>query len=200
MKNERPARTEPLGELLQEVVNHVSHGPQGQTLAIMSEASVTLLQVLMLRRLIERKAGTPSALAHSLNMSPPAVSQMLERLFQLGLIQRTEDPDDRRKRRITATPKAKWLVKRLSRARSVEYGRGVSRLSSALRKELATVLSQAVTELRALGDAERNEDESDQAGTVRVVRADLRATSSEPTPRRDRSWDQGSMRSRAGAS
>jgi len=153
MMNKGPQRTQPLGDLLQQIVNHVSHGPQGRTLAIMSDASVTLPQVLMLRRLIEQKADTPSALADSLNMSAPAASQMLDRLFQLQLVQRSEDPEDRRKRRITATAKARWLVRRLERARSAEYRDGVSRLSPGLRRELAAVLSRAVTELRTLADA-----------------------------------------------
>jgi DNA-binding MarR family transcriptional regulator len=150
--NRGPHPTEHLGDLLQELVNHVSHGPQGQTLAIMNEGSVTLPQVLMLRRLIEHKAGTPSALARSLNMSASAVSQMLDRLFQLQLVRRTEDPDDRRRRRVTATSKARWLVKRLGRARSTEYRVGISRLSPGLQRELAAVLSRAVTELRSLAD------------------------------------------------
>jgi len=152
MMNKGPHRTGQLGDLLQEIVNHVSHGPQGRTLAIMSDASVTLPQILMLRRLIEQKADTPSALADSLNMSASAVSQMLDRLFQLQLVQRAEDPRDRRKRRITATPKAKCLVRRLGRARSAEYRDGVSRLSPGLRRELAAVLSRAVAELRMLAD------------------------------------------------
>jgi len=152
MMHKRPQRTGHLGDLLQEIVNHVSHGPQGQTLAIMSDASVTLPQVLMLRRLIEQKVDTPSALANSLNMSASAVSQMLDRLLHLQLVQRTEDPEDRRKRRITATAKARWLVRRLGRARSAEYRAGVSRLSPGLRRELAAVLSLAVAELQRLAD------------------------------------------------
>ena len=148
MMGKGPNRTMQLGELLQEIVNHVSHGPQGQTLAIMSDASVTLPQVLMLRRLIEQRAGTPSSLARSLNMSASAVSQMLDRLFQLQLVCRTEDPDDRRKKRITASPKAKGLIKRLGRARSAEYAQGLSRLSPGVRRELAIVLSRVVAELQ----------------------------------------------------
>src|SRR5215469_9694035 len=115
--------------------------------------SVTLPQVLMLRRLIEHEADTPSALARSLNMAASAVSQMLDRLFQLQLVRRTEDPDDRRRRRVTATSKARWLVKRLGRARSTEYRVGISRLSPGLQRELAALLSRAVTEVRSLAEA-----------------------------------------------
>jgi DNA-binding MarR family transcriptional regulator len=149
-------------------VNRVSHGPQGQTLAIMNEAAVTLPQVLMLRRLIEQRVESPTALAQSLNMSPSAVSQMLDRLFQLKLVQRTEDPHDRRKRRITATSKARSLVGRLGRARSAEYGAGISRLSPGLQRELAPVLMRAVAELRALTDATPNGGASNGLKTIRV--------------------------------
>jgi DNA-binding MarR family transcriptional regulator len=170
LTNKGPLRPLHLGDLLQEIVNHVSHGPQGQALAIMSDASVTLPQVLMLRRLTEQRADSPSALARSLNMSASAVSQMLDRLFQLQLVRRTENPHDRRKKRITATPKAKWLIERLGRARSAEYAGGISRLSPALRRELAIVLSRVLAELQTLDDPGHERASSDPAASFFVGR------------------------------
>jgi DNA-binding MarR family transcriptional regulator len=147
--NGTPKSKESLGDLLMQLVNHVSHRPQAETLAIMSEASVTLHQVLLLNRLVHQEACRPSTLAQSLNMSLPSVSQMLDRLFQVGLVRRMENPNDRRQRRIAATPKAKALLRRLARARSAEYSNGVSGLSPGLLKELAEVLTRALAELRA---------------------------------------------------
>ncbi len=50
MTSDTEPSQEELGGLLQELVNRVSHG-QGKTLAVLEEASVTLQQVLLLRRL-----------------------------------------------------------------------------------------------------------------------------------------------------
>jgi DNA-binding MarR family transcriptional regulator len=140
-----------VGELLLALVDRVSHRG-GDTLSLMNETGITLPQVLFLTRLRQaglRQAGgsTASELADRLNMSPPAVSQMVDRLFQLGLLTRVEDPEDRRRKRLAATPRADALMERLRRARGEEYNKGTAKLSPAVRKELAAALAKAVKEL-----------------------------------------------------
>ncbi len=135
------------GELLLALVDRVSHRG-GDTLALMNEAGTTLPQILLFpARLRQAGGGTASELAGTLNMSLPAVSQMVDRLFRLGLLSRAEDAEDRRRKRLATTAKADLLLDRLTRARAAEYSRGVARLSPALRKELAAVLQKAVREL-----------------------------------------------------
>jgi DNA-binding MarR family transcriptional regulator len=145
MTNGRPA-DEQLGELLQELVNRVSH-LQGNTLSVLTEESVTLQQVLLLRRLQQSGECAPSELADLMRMSPPAVSQMIDRLFALGHVSRTEAPDDRRRKRIAVTPKAVALLERIRKARASEYAAGIARLSPKLRAELTKLLRQALREL-----------------------------------------------------
>lgn len=139
-----------LGDRLRRLVDHVSHRPQGETLRIMNQACVTLPQILLLNRLIGQKTCTPSALALSLNVSAPAVSQMLDRLFQLGLIGRTEAEGDRRQTDVAATAKAKSLMERLSRARADEYASGLKGVSPVVRKDLADLIGRALAELSTL--------------------------------------------------
>ena len=134
------------GELLLALIDRVSHRG-GDTLALMNEAGTTLPQILFLARLRQAGGGTASELAGTLNMSLPAVSQMVDRLFRLGLLSRAEDAEDRRRKRLATTAKADALLDRLTRARAAEYSRGVARLSPAVRKELAAVLQKAVREL-----------------------------------------------------
>jgi len=50
-------------------------------------------------------------LGEHLGVSSAAASQMLEHLAEEGLIQRTEDPDDRRMRKITLTEKGFQVMK-----------------------------------------------------------------------------------------
>ncbi len=135
-----------LGELLQEFVNRVSH-LQGKTLTILTEESVTLPQVLLLRRLQQFGQSTPSELAEGMRMSPPAVSQMIDRLFLLGLLTRTEAPDDRRRKNLAVTPKGRRVLQRIRKARASEYAAGTSMLSSKLRLELEKLLRKALAEL-----------------------------------------------------
>jgi DNA-binding MarR family transcriptional regulator len=135
-----------LGEILQEFVNRISH-LQGRTLTVLTEESVTLQQVLLLRRLQQLGESTPSELAERMQMSPPAVSQMIERLFQLKLLTRKESPGDRRRKNIAVTARGRELLERVRKARAAEYSTGVSALSRKVRTELAAVLSRALQEL-----------------------------------------------------
>jgi DNA-binding MarR family transcriptional regulator len=135
-----------VGALLLALVDRVSHRG-GATLALMSEAGLTLPQVLFLTRLRQAGGSTASELAGRLNMSLPATSQMVERLFKTGLLSRTEDDGDRRRKRLAVTAPAERLLDQLIRARAAEYAKGTARLSPALRRELAAALAKAVREL-----------------------------------------------------
>lgn len=147
MKNgERVPDYDTLGDLVQEFVNRVSH-TQGKTLAALTDASVTLQQVLLLRRLASSSQSTTSVLAEQMHMSLPAVSQMVERLFQLELVSRFELADDRRKKQLAVTRRGHALLKRIAAARTADYAAGLVSLSPAIRRALAQVLEDALREL-----------------------------------------------------
>ncbi|HWG32406.1 MAG TPA: MarR family transcriptional regulator [Steroidobacteraceae bacterium] len=150
MTTEVELSAEELGGLLQELVNRVSHG-QGKTLAVLDEASVTLQQALLLRRLQHSGQSTSSELAAQLHISLPAMSQMVDRLFELDLVTRTEMAQDRRKKRISPTAKARALLERVRRARSAEYGAALAVLAPKLRVELARTVQKVLRELPAEG-------------------------------------------------
>ena len=143
---EEPVSPAILGEIVQEFVNRVSHA-QGKTLAALSDAGVTLPQVLLLRRVASNGETTTSELAGQMHMSLPAVSQMAERLSQLSLLSRIEATDDRRKKRLMVTQDGRKLLTRISKARSADYAAGVAPLSARVRAGLLRVLSEALEEL-----------------------------------------------------
>ena len=146
------APTQQLGELLQEFINRVSH-LQGNTLRVLTEGSVTLQQVLLLRRLKQLGESSPSELAAVMRMSLPAVSQMVDRLFFLGLVTRVEAADDRRRKRIAVAGKGDSLLARIRRSRAAEYTAGTARISPSVRAELRSVLQKALRELPEEADA-----------------------------------------------
>lgn len=137
---------EEVGALLLALVDRVSHRG-GETLSLLSESGLTLPQVLFLTRLRQAGGSTASELAERLNMSLPATSQMVDRLFKQGLLTRTEDEGDRRRKPLAVTASAEKLLERLRRARAAEYVKGTERLSPTLQRELAAVLAKAVREL-----------------------------------------------------
>src|SRR5665213_2855606 len=85
--------SEDLGALLEGFINRVSH-PRGRTLSFLHEASVTVPQVVLLNFALTIARSTPSSLAAIMGISPPSISQMIERLARLGLVRRTEDLED----------------------------------------------------------------------------------------------------------
>ena len=127
------SKTDEVGALLLALVDRVSHRG-GDTLALMTEAGLTWPQVLFLTRLRQAGESTPSELAERLNMSPPAVSQMVDRLFKLDFLTRREDAGDRRRKRLAVTPAAERMLDKLVRARAAEYAKGTARLSPGLRR------------------------------------------------------------------
>ena len=67
----------------------------------------TLLQFYAIRFLDRHPDSTVGELAEGLQMSSSAVSQLTDRLVELGLIKRTHDQDDRRIVRLSNTIKGK---------------------------------------------------------------------------------------------
>lgn len=134
------------GGLLSELVNRVSH-TSGTTLRIMSDAQVTLQQVLLLTRLRHSSPSSASALASRMHLSLPAISQAIDRLVRLQLVTRVEDPADRRKKAIATTSKGNALLARLEKARAREYAAALAALLPETQHRLAALLTHALNEL-----------------------------------------------------
>ena len=119
----------------------------GEDLAIMAETGLTLPQVVTLFKLHDRSPQCVSSVAALLHLSQPATSQLLDRLVHEGLVDRTEDPGDRRRKRLAITPRGTRLVSRLAEAKSRGLDHAASRLSPQVREKLASVLQEALRQL-----------------------------------------------------
>jgi DNA-binding MarR family transcriptional regulator len=115
----------------------------------MTKANVTVPQVLMMNYMLKSAVTTPSELAFALKLSPSSTSQMVDRLVKSGFLTRFKDTDDRRRKTIGITARAKHFLAELGRLRVEEFEIGVSPLSPETRQELANVIASALGELRA---------------------------------------------------
>jgi DNA-binding MarR family transcriptional regulator len=138
---------ERLGARINAFVNRVTQGGEGKAFALMSAASLTLPQALLLRRLQAAPGDGVGELAEAMQTSLPAMSQMVDRLVRSGYVARLEDPHDRRCKRLTATASGSALLKRLERACADDYESGVAPLSAKTRSLLATALQAALSDL-----------------------------------------------------
>lgn len=114
------------------------------------EAAVTVhpeLQPLgyqVLTSILSGKAATAGALIERLQTDKSAVSRQVRQLEQLGLVESIPDPEDRRARRLVATPLAQ---ERVALARSRYEGR----IGERLRKWSTADLDHFATLLADLG-------------------------------------------------
>ncbi len=135
-----------LGELLESFLNHISH-PRGRTLAWLVKNQVTVDQAILLNHVRAAPDAQPSTLAEKMNLSLPSVSQMLERLVKLGFVTRTEHTEDRRRRRVAVTAKARHFLNQFRKVRASEFAVGTERLSARTKHRLTAALNAALREL-----------------------------------------------------
>jgi DNA-binding MarR family transcriptional regulator len=76
-----------------------------------------------------------------LGITSAAASQMIDRLVQQELLQRVEDPKDRRGKVLSLTPKGEAIVMQAASARQT----WISQLVAALNQEERTLVAQAIS-------------------------------------------------------
>jgi len=136
--------------LINEMMTHVHRRSAGDTLAIMTQAGLTMAQLVTLHVLAHRGALSVTRVANLLRLSPAATSHLIDRLFGARLVARTEDPVDRRHKRVAITAAGRTLIERVQEERSAELTCVIARLSADLQRQFARVLARVVAELAAL--------------------------------------------------
>ncbi len=103
------------------------------------ELSFTQIKALLAMDL-DDDGRSVKALADSMKMSLPAMSRAIDGLYERGLVDRREDPLDRRMKRLRLTEAGRAITGSLNEARLV----GVQELLSSLSDEEAHALNHAL--------------------------------------------------------
>lgn len=112
-------------------------------------SGLSWMQMALLMHLHYRGPREVMACGDLLQLSPAGASQMIERLVQAGLVQRSETPDDRRVRLVHLTEEGRQVV-----AESVQAQQGwLEPLLAALTAEQRVAVSQALRVLTAQATA-----------------------------------------------
>jgi DNA-binding MarR family transcriptional regulator len=106
-------------------------------------AGLSLTQISVLFHLRYGNRCGVSEIGERLGVSNAAASQLVDRLEHMGLLERLEDPDDRRLRHLSLTPKGTALVAESVLAR----GRWMERLTSNLSAEQQQAIAAALLTL-----------------------------------------------------
>jgi DNA-binding MarR family transcriptional regulator len=139
-----------LGMLIGQLMALIHRRSAGDTLEIMNEASLTMPQMVALYILANEVPRTIGALADALRLSPGATSHLVDRLVQAEFVERSEDPDDRRQKRIVIAKNGLTTVRRVHEARAKECSTAFSRLSASVRRDFVTNLTTVIKELESL--------------------------------------------------
>jgi len=71
---------------------------------------LSMPQFSILMQLYHKGACGMSELSEGFGITPAAASQLVDKLVQAGLLERSEDPSDRRAKQVALTPKGKDLI------------------------------------------------------------------------------------------
>jgi DNA-binding MarR family transcriptional regulator len=115
----------------------------------MDETGLSFSQLNVLMRLYHGGNSGVSEIGEQMGVTSAAASQAIDRLVLQGLIERTEDPTDRRAKRLALTPKGLALLERGIEARS----RWIEGLTDALTPEQQSLTIVALTLLTKLARA-----------------------------------------------
>lgn len=134
--------------LFHELISLLIRRSTCEILATMTEAGLSMPQMVTLSILNHHGPHSISAIAAKLNLSLAATSQLVDRIVKQALVLRDEDASDRRHKRVMITPTGRALIERLVQARSREVAQSLAGLPPALQTQLETVLNEVIARLK----------------------------------------------------
>jgi len=130
-------------ELL-ELWHHLMRGSSEQMYALIAELDISITQMKTLHVLAERGSEVSvKELSDRLGLSLPGASRIVDALMRRGWLERREDPDDRRMKRIGITAEGRKALDRIETARLA----GLEDYAASLTPEQRTRLSSALSDL-----------------------------------------------------
>lgn len=140
---------DPLATRFFEVLIRMVKGSQHQAMAITAEYDLTLTQLRLLYLLDHTPEPLPvSSLGEAVGLSVAATGRAIDALVKSGLVERNEDPVDRRIKRISLSEAGHEALERITRARFA----AISAFVGALDPDERTSLGSAIDALAALAE------------------------------------------------
>ena len=132
-------------KLLNEVIHEWSevfmHRSMRDFKRFMTSTGLSFSQINILMRLFHRGNCSVSEVGEHLSISNAAASQTVDRLVGLGLIERKEDPEDRRTKRLALTQQGHNVIEKSIEARS----KWIEGVTNSLNPEQQKMIISALT-------------------------------------------------------
>jgi DNA-binding MarR family transcriptional regulator len=130
-----------LSKIIQEWSQVFMHRSGHDFKRFMVETGLSFSQINILMRLFHGHECDVSGLGEDMGFSNAAASQAVDRLVQMGLIERSEDPADRRSKQLTLTDQGRALVENGIQARSQWFADAARQLNEDQQKTIISALT-----------------------------------------------------------
>ncbi len=118
----------------------------------MDDSGLSFSQVSTLMRLHYSGQADISEVAEQMGITNAAASQLVDRLVQMGLLERTEDPVDRRIKRLALTPAGHALSEKLVETRRRWMEKFTNSLTAQQRESISSALKIMTEAARKVED------------------------------------------------
>ena len=145
------SNSEEFSTVLQEWNKSFMQGTMHAIKNFMSENKISFTQASLLMRLYHGGKIGVSDLGEHLGITNPATSQAIDPLVKDGYLERTEDPEDRRVKRLALTPRGVALIEQGLKLHAERISRLEQSLSGDQRKQVVSalkILTEAANKLR----------------------------------------------------
>jgi DNA-binding MarR family transcriptional regulator len=134
--------SEQLASELLDLWHHLTKGSSQHLYALIAELDLSITQMKTLHALTDcAREVSVKELSDRLGLSMPGASRMVESLLQRGWLERREDAEDRRIKRVGITDVGRQIVDRIETARLVGLEEYAASLSPDQRNTLSSALS-----------------------------------------------------------
>jgi DNA-binding MarR family transcriptional regulator len=116
-------------------------------------ADLSASQANTMMRLYHTDTCSVSTVSEQLGVTAAATSQLVDRLVQMQLVSRMEDPADRRNKMLALTPHGRQLLERAIKARSQWLEELANHLTPAQQENIAVALQDLMDAARKMGAA-----------------------------------------------
>lgn len=124
--------------------HHLMRGSSNQMYALIAELDLSITQMKTLHVLTDAEHELSiKELSDRLGLSLPGASRIVDALLRRGWVERTEDPNDRRVKRIGVTAEGRKIIERVETARLA----GLEEYTATLMPEQRARLSSALSDL-----------------------------------------------------
>jgi len=142
-----------VGELIRRWAQALDARAMGEWRRFVREAGLSMQQLVFLMRLSGGGSCGVHDLGRGLGVSSAAVSQMVDRMVQAGLVDREESAEDRRVRRVQLSSRGRQLVERAARRRYQWVDALVGELAAEDRAAAARLMPALIDAEARIGDA-----------------------------------------------